>query len=160
MTGVWSGHFRGIWLATPHPSGGSDIVRPLRNYAIDFASGGMPKGCIKHQHSNCNLLPGCFLYWCCEPGCSMCIGFSVMKDAESVRTPFEFLYTRGETAPDSYQQDNGCNADQYFRNREPVSFAPTELLIGEPHFRGHKTCSENYNMRAPSQNAFSACPKP
>ena len=45
------------------------------------------------------------------------------------------------------QQENGCNADQYFRNREAVVFALTRLLIDQIHFSGHVTCSENYNTR-------------
>lgn len=143
---TWSGMTPGEW--SPSDLGGSDIHRRLRNYAIDHASAGTPKGCSKYQHSNCNLLPGLFLYWCCEPGCGKCIGFSVMESAESVRTPFEFLHTRCDTAPDSYQQDNGCNADQFFRNREPAFFAGTELLIDQPHFAGHVTCSENYSTSA------------
>lgn len=137
----WCGLSRRPWRQSEW--GGSDVQRPLNAYAADLAGGTTQKGCTKHQRSNMKLVPGCMLYWCTD--CGRCVGFSVMDRAESVRVPFEFLYTGSEIAPAKFQMDNVCNADQYFRNREPAFFAGTEMLIDQAHFAGHVTCSENYN---------------
>lgn len=142
--GRWCGFSREPWTKTE--LGGSDVRRQLNVYAADLVSAATQKGCNKYQKSHINLLPGIMLYWCSI--CGRCTGFSVMDTAESVRMPFEFMYTSCETAPEKFQMDNVCNLDQYIRNREPEFFAATELLIDEPHFRGHVTCSENYNTRA------------
>ena len=142
--GQWCGFSREPWSKSE--LGGTDLKRQLKCYAADLVSGTTHKGCNKYQHSHINQLPGCMIYWCSL--CGRCIGFSVMDSAESVRMPFEFMYTTCATAPDKFQMDNVCNLDQYLRNREPEFFAACELLIDEAHFRGHVTCSANYNTRA------------
>ena len=140
----WCGFSREPWTKTE--LGGSDVRRRLNVYAADLVSAATQKGCNKYQKSHINLVPGIMLYWCSI--CERCIGFSVMDSAESVRMPFEFMYTSCEAAPEKFQMDNVCNLDQYIRNREPEFFAGTELLIDEAHLRSHVTCSENYNTRA------------
>lgn len=130
----------------PSDLGGSDIKRQLQLYSVDLASGRQGGGCNKYQRSNRKLVPGCMMYWCQD--CGRCVGFSVMDHAESVLVPFEFMYTGCETAPDSFQMDNGCNLDQSVRNREPDFFKAMQVYIDEIHYRGHVTCSENYNTRA------------
>lgn len=142
--GRWCGFSREPW--TSSDLGGSDIKRPLQLYAADLASVSQKGGCNKYKQSNRKLVPGCMLYWCQD--CGRCVGFSVMDHAESVLVPFEFMYTGCETAPDSFQLDNGCNLDQSIRNREPEFFKAMQLYIDEAHYRGHVTCSENYNTRA------------
>ena len=114
-TGVWCGLSRRPWTRSEH--GGSHVQRALSTYVADLVSGTTEKGCTKHKRSNINLVPGCMIYWCSE--CSRCVGFSVMDRAESVRMPFEFMFTGCESAPAKFQMDNVCNADAYIRNREP-----------------------------------------
>ena len=41
---------------------------------------------------------GLFVVWCLDH--DRCMGFSVMQDKESPRTPFEVLHTRWEQAPE------------------------------------------------------------
>lgn len=143
-TGRWSGLSREPW--EPSELGGSDVQRPLQLYAADLVNPSSKIGCNKYQRSNRKLLPGCMLYWCQD--CGRNVGFTVMDHAESVLVPFEMMYTSCKTAPESFQLDNGCNLDQSLRNREPVFFRGMQIYIDEAHYRGHVTCSENYNTRA------------
>lgn len=149
-TGRWCGFTRDPW--EPSDLGGSDVQRPLQLYAIDLVNPTSGSGCNKYQRSNRKLLPGCMLYWCLE--CRMNVGFTVMDHAESVLVPFEMMYTGCKVPPETFQLDNGCNLDQSLRNREPEFFQGTKVYIDEPHYRGHVTCSENYNTCAHSSLVF------
>lgn len=123
--------------------GGSDVVRQLRNYVADERTMGTSSTCNKSQNRTGKLVPGCMLFWCME--CRKCVGFTVMKDAESPRTVMEFLFTRCPEAPSTFQLDNACNLLAFLLNREPGWFRHMQLLIDEPHFHGHTRCSDAYN---------------
>ncbi len=140
-TGTWSGFLQGDWQ--PSPLGGSDVFRTLRRYAADEQSYGTQAICTKHKPRTKKLIPGCFLFWC--KCCSKCVFFSLMGDAESPRTVFEVLYARRAQPPHTFCLDNGCNLHQYLLNREPAFFETMRVFIDEPHYRGHKQCSQAYN---------------
>lgn len=99
-------------------------MRPLHNYAADKHSMGTRSTCNKSQNQTKKLLPGLFLLWCMK--CRKCVGYTVMKDAESPRTAMEFLYTHCPTAPDIFQLDNACNLLAFLLDRD---------------LSGSKTCS-------------------
>lgn len=71
-----------------------------------------------------------------------------MEDAESPRTVADFLYTRCEQPPSRFQLDNGCNLLAYVLNREPEFFMQMQVLVDEPHYRGHVNCSAAFNTGA------------
>lgn len=147
------GQLSGTTLWQPTPLGGSDVVRPLRNYAANKVSFGTVQSCTKHKASHQNLLPGCMVFWCMK--CRTCRHFSVMHQAESPRHPFEVLYTRCPEAPGRFCFDNGCNVHAYMLNREAAFFKRTRVAVDESHFRGHKNCAPDYNTGRPfgSHNA-------
>lgn len=127
----------------PTPLGGSDLQRPLHNYAADGTSDGARASCTKHQVSHINLLPGVMLIWCLD--CGICRYFGVMERAESPRHPFEVLYTRCVEAPKRFVFDNGCNVYAYMLNREPAFFQSTRMLVDQMHFRTHTNCAPDYD---------------
>jgi hypothetical protein len=71
--------------------------------------------------------------------------FSIMRDADLLRTPFDMLFTRME-APQQFQLDNGCNLHSFARAHEPSYVADICVLIEEPHYRKHTNCSANYTI--------------
>ena len=128
----------------PTDLGGSHVHRPLGRYTADERDmGGAASSCNKYQPSMRKLIPGYFIVWCAC--CRRCIMFSMMRDAESPRTPFDLIYTHMERAPQQFQLDNGCNLHSFALAREPSFFAGMRVLIDEPHYRGHSNCSANYN---------------
>lgn len=142
-SGVWCGMAPdNPWQ--PSSLGGSHIYRQLSRYTADERDmGGCASSCNKYQPSMKKLIPGYFFVWCAC--CRRCTMFSIMRDAESPRTPFDLLYTHMERAPQQFQLDNGCNLHSFALAREPSFFAGMRVLIDEPHYRGHSKCSANYN---------------
>ena len=121
-------------------------VQQLHNYEADKTSMYTNSTCNNSQNKTGALLPGLFLLWCMK--CRKCVGFTVMKDAESPRTAMEFLYAHCPSVPGIFQLDNACNLMAFLLNREPEWFSHMQLLIDEPHFRGHTKCSDAYNTGA------------
>lgn len=68
-----------------------------------------------------------------------------MEDAESPRTVSDVLFTRCEMPPSKFQLDNGCNLWAFLLNREPEHFESMQVLVDEPHYRGHVHCSAAFN---------------
>lgn len=87
------------------------------------------------------LIPGYMLVWCMC--CGKCIMFAIMRDAESPRTMFDLPYTHLERAPNEFQLNNGCNLHSFALAREPEYFSSMQVLVDEPHYRGHINCSPN-----------------
>lgn len=112
VTGHYFGHRHGI-------------KRSLRRYAMDASTGKRKnEGCNKYAYDSKKRVPGryllllydshfnkflvssilnnsiigVFIIWCAEH--QTCLGFSLMRDSESPKTPFELLYTRWENAPE------------------------------------------------------------
>ena len=90
----------------------------------------------------------CFIEPAIESVLSVAQGFSVMEDAESPRTVSDFLFTRCEQPPSKFQLDNGCNLAAFLLNREPAHFENMQVLVDEPHYRGHVNCSPAFNTGA------------
>ena len=144
-TGVWIGPELGPnsppWQSTP--LGGSGVIRPLRLYAADQNStSDKAARCTKHKESTQRLLPGCLFGWCLD--CGVSPGFTLMANAESPRTVFEWLYTRNDSPPSVIFYDNGCNAHQFCLNREPFHFASTLWYVDAFHYAGNNKCSAEY----------------
>jgi hypothetical protein len=117
-----------------------------RRYASDKYSQHTGSACAKHQTRNGRLTPGLFVVFCLD--CGRCVGFSVMRHAESPRTPFEVFFTRWQKAPDVVVYDNACNAQQFVLNREPAFFAGTKWLVDGLHWPNHTRCPVSHSMKA------------
>jgi hypothetical protein len=142
-TAAWSGT-TSPW--SPSDIGGSDIRRRLGRYDIDKSTtrrAEIGQTCTKHKEGHQRLVPGCCVGWCLQ--CGISVGFTVMANAESARTIFEWLLTRCDEAPKIVCYDNGCNAQQYFLNREPEFFGTTACYVDAMHHKGHDKCSEEYS---------------
>lgn len=116
----------------------------LPSYAQDWF--GFEGDCTKYQSNNRKLIPGIFVAFCLD--CAMCVGFSVMSESESPKTPFEVFMTRWKKAPDTVVYDNACNLERYFLSREPGYARDIQFVIDIFHYiKGHLNCSPAYNPR-------------
>jgi hypothetical protein len=89
----------------PSVLGGSHARRQLGSYAADDRDmGGCASTCNKYHPTMRKLIPGYLMVWCAC--CRRCVMFSIMRDAQSLRTPFDLLYTHMERAPQQFQLDN------------------------------------------------------
>ncbi len=57
------------------------------------------------------------LFYCLNHG--KCLGFQILKEAESPKHVFDFLFSRLEKAPTTVVYDNACNLSEYCMAREP-----------------------------------------
>jgi hypothetical protein len=114
---------------------------------------------------------GTYIFWCQEH--KVCIGFFLMHDKESPRTPFEALFTRWLEAPEGmsltwhthaacipswhksstwrcvyaeFQYDNGCNLLAYLLAREPDHFKTMRVVVDATHYPVHRHCSHAFNV--------------
>ncbi|GMH34863.1 hypothetical protein BSKO_02724 [Bryopsis sp. KO-2023] len=118
------------------------VKRRLRKYATNPAYR-KEEECTKHSYIPRQLTAGTYIMWCVEH--EEAVGFLVMPHAESPRTAFECLYTCWD--PDvlrGFYYDNGCNAEQYALNREPLFFKNVSRMIDSMHARGHVNCLTAY----------------
>ena len=63
--------------------------------------------CVKSYKQNGKLGAGVILFWCVKH--RECIGFSVLKKAESCAIVYEMLSSRFKTLPKVMIYDNACN---------------------------------------------------
>ena len=93
----------------------------------------------------CNrYVPGLFTMFC-EHG--VCLGFQLMRSAESPQTAFDILVRRFRTTPRVIVYDNACKLHVYALKREPRRFQNTRFLVDRLHYRrGHVGCSLGYSM--------------
>jgi hypothetical protein len=76
--------------ALPSVLGGSHVRRQLGRYAADERDmGGAASSCDNDQLTCRKLIPGYLMVWCAC--CRRCVMFSVMRDSESQRTPFDLI---------------------------------------------------------------------
>ena len=108
-----------------------------------FYTGTMGDCCNKVMLSFNKHNPGLFLLMCHH---GYIWGFFFMQRHESPRTPFHVFYNRFDTAPAIIIYDNWCNADKYFRAREPHFFLHTRGYIDRLHFCNHCGCQVAYGM--------------
>lgn len=123
------------------------VVHSLGRYEADErsqVSGG--QRCTKYKYDAKNLTPGLFVMHCIK--CGGCLGFHMLRNAESPQALFEVLYTRWPQAqpPKVVVYDNNCHAHAYFLNREPEWVTNTLFVIDKTHFRGHKGCCKAYDI--------------
>ena len=101
--------------------------------------------CRKKTQSHPTLLPGLFTVFC---ECGVCLGFSLMTEVESPKTPFQIFLTRFS----KYLKqliiiyDNGCNLLEYILRREPARFWDTDIFVDRLHMRDHKACSRGFDL--------------
>lgn len=121
---------------------GMPIVRNLGNYLKDkpYTSG---SSCNKDYPKTGRATPGIFKLFCMH--CERQVGFHVQKWDESVRTPFEIIFTRWLTAPKILCYDNSCNLSNFCLSREPLWFSKSRFIIDRLHYNGHKNCCPGHS---------------
>lgn len=142
---------------------GSDVYRPAMqndfdffptlpvtlgpaNYEIDRNKRKYKPICRKEGHTHPNLSPGIFTVFCQH---EVCLGFSLMRECESPKTPFDILMSRFSDQLDKlrFVYDNSCNLHSYALNREPERFKNTKFNIDRLHFhKNHVSCSLGYDL--------------
>ena len=83
-------------------------------------------GCRKRKNSSNNLNPGLFICLCPH---GIAIGFELMINPESLRTPFEMYVQRFRVMPEHFIYDNACKLHAYALRREPARFKNTKFSI-------------------------------
>ena len=101
--------------------------------------------CTKNKHSHATLLPGLFCVFC-EHGISL--GFSIMTEVESPRTPFKIFLKRFDKYLDNIIiiYDNACNLYEFSIAREPERFWNTCMFVDRLHMRDHTKCSLGFDL--------------
>lgn len=121
------------------------VRKRLRRYIADLRSQRAGSTCTKYQYRHRGLTPRVIIFFCLK--CGKCIGFVVMRNAESPRVPFEVLFTRWSKAPKVFCYDNGCNSHVYILNREPQWAQSLKVVIDGLHEPNHKDCSKAYAIK-------------
>ena len=117
------------------------LVRMLRRYHIDERSSG--NKCTKVELRHPYLTPG-VMHMCCPHGIAL-LAF-IMPRYEGPTIPFELLFTRFLSSPDTLVYDNACNLHVSCMKREPAFFAKTKFFSDRLHWRDHTNCSTGYNL--------------
>ena len=99
--------------------------------------------CRKKTKGHPSLSPGIFTVYCPH---QICYGFSVMRDHESPRVPFNIFCTRFSCPPKTIVYDNACKLHQFCLNRDPHFFKNTVFVVDRFHWKGHIGCSKGYNL--------------
>jgi hypothetical protein len=140
-TGVFSGMDASEpWM--PSSLGGGDVRRCVGVYTADKRMSGEGGICTKHKLGHQRLTPGLLVGWCLD--CGICLGFTVMANAESPRTVFEWVFTRCTLPPEIICYDNGCNLQRFCLSREPGFFGKVDFYVDHLHFMDHNRCSLEY----------------
>ena len=95
--------------------------------------------CEKYFMQFCNMSHGCVIFRCDDHYQNM--GYHVMTRPESVNDYFSVLMMMypGDSAPDHFIMDNGCNFQKYCMFREPKKFRSMKCWTDEFHGgAGHK----------------------
>ena len=129
---------------------------PLRrgkaNYESNSVRDRSSNSCRKWSQRSSALNPGIFTMFCPH---GICLGFQLMIEAESPRTPFEILVQRFQTMPERIIYDNACKLHQYALKREPARFRKTMFLVDTFHYqKNHVACSLGYGMREYPHDEF------
>jgi len=123
------------------------------NYAMDSQKTDPEEECRKESENNqhCKNSPGIFTIFCRH---SVCLGFSLMENVESPKTPFDILRNHFTSDLDRLVviYDNACNLHEYCMNREPYLFRKTKFHVDRLHFKNHKKCSLGYNINTYDAN--------
>lgn len=121
-------------------------VRPLYD-ADKQGKASEEEFCRKETHSHNSLTPGLFTIFCEH---QVCLGFSLMQQVESPRTPFDILLERfPQEILDNLTMvyDNCCKFQNYALRREPKRFSRTKCFVDRLHYRSnHVGCSNGYSL--------------
>ena len=122
--------------------------RPVVFTAAGGAPGGAvcrvaPKGCTKRVLCSSDFSPGIFVVTC---GHGFIYGYSLMRDFESPRTPFELFSNRVACpASTTIVYDNGCHLLSYGLNRFAKFWSQARVLVDCLHYKGHCACSKCFD---------------
>jgi hypothetical protein len=119
---------------------GRKIIRKIRPVNIQNES-----RCNKDSKKAGRLGAGTLLFWCAQH--RYCLGFVILKSAESISQVAETFISRFQTQPKVIIYDNGCNLHEYILNRDPRIFKNTLILSDGFHWKNHTNCCLCYNSR-------------
>ena len=119
--------------------------RPYHSTVRDVQFNNESSVCNKLYKKKGRLGAGTLLFWCGIH--RKCLGFYVMKTAESCKTVFQILVTRFKKQPRVIIYDNGCNLSEYILNRAPGPFKDTYILSDGFHWKNHTNCGVSYNSK-------------
>ena len=120
---------------------GREYIREVKSDQFNFAKN--ITSCTKHYQHKSRLGPGIILYWCANH--RICLGFSILSNAESCEMVFTTIVTRFPVIPEVIVYDNACNLSEYCLNRNPALFKSTTFLCDAFHYQGHVNCSHSFN---------------
>ena len=119
--------------------------RPYEKIVRDIHFNSETSVCNKVYKKKGRLGAGTLLFWCGIH--RKCLGFYIMKSAESCKTVFQILVTRFKIQPRVIIYDNGCNLSEYILNREPGPFKETYILSDGFHWKNHTNCGVSFNSK-------------
>ena len=100
-------------------------VRGTGNYASDTPRDSLVTGCRKDMKRHKTLTPGFFTFFCQH---SICVGFRMLRNSESPRTPFDIICRRFSSCmPKLIIYDSACKLHLYSMKREPALFLIPDL---------------------------------
>ena len=119
--------------------------RPYHSIVRDIYLNNEPSVCNKLYKQKGRLGAGTLLFWCGVH--RKCLGFYIMKAAESCKTVFQILATRFPKQPRVIIYDNGCNLSEYILNRVPGPFKDSYILSDGFHLKNHTNCGVSFNSK-------------
>lgn len=99
--------------------------------------------CTKVYKQAGYLAPGVLYFFCVQH--QKCIGFVILKSAESPKLITELLLTRFAKMPSIVLYDNACNLSEFVLNRYPKPFLETKFYVDGFHYSSHVNCGPCYN---------------
>lgn len=119
--------------------------RPYHSIVRDIYLNNEPSVCNKLYKNKGRLGAGTLLFWCGVH--RKCLGFYIMKAAESCKTVYQILATRFRKQPRVIIYDNGCNLSEYILNRDPGPFKDSYILSDGFHWKNHTNCGVSFNSK-------------
>lgn len=101
--------------------------------------------CTKNTKQSGKLGAGVLLFWCASH--RICIGWTLLTEAESPKSVYDVLATRFQKMPQYIIYDNACNLFEYCHNRSPHLFRDTVFLSDAFHWVNHINCGCCFNSR-------------
>jgi hypothetical protein len=103
----------------------------------------VPNGCTKKVSCSAEFSPGVFIVTC---GHGYIYGYSMMRDFESPKLPFELFSNRvADPASTTIVYDNGCHLLAYGLNRFAKFWSAARVLVDSLHYKGHCACSKCFD---------------
>jgi hypothetical protein len=105
--------------------------------------------CERQRTSFRHLTPGIMTIFCEH---SICHGFMLFHEHESVAHVFNIFFMRMQKAPKMIIYDRACQLAVYCLKRAPNYFANTIFRIDALHFKTHIDCSDGYDVETYQQD--------